>query len=185
METKKDLLKALLNAQKSIDNAKKNNTNPHLKSKYADLNSVREAIIPILNEVGVIVLQPMITFESREYIQTMLIHEESGQTIESNTLILCKAQNDPQAYGSGVSYARRYGLSSLMCIGAEDDDAQQAKNMRTVLKEEDANWLKVKEAVNTGISVNSILEKYRMSKETEKILRTIELGGEEAGNVQN
>lgn len=180
MEKGKSIYTALLSAQKNIDNAKKNNQNPHLKSKYADLNSVREAIIPILNEVGVIVLQPMETQGDKEYIKTVLIHEETGEMVQSYTLIVCKAQNDPQAYGSGVSYARRYGLSSLMCIGAEDDDAQMAKNMRTVLSQNSENWDKVFEAVRNGISVNSILEKYRMSKETLKVLRTIELGGEEA-----
>ena len=141
---------------------------------------MREAIIPILNEVGVIVLQPMETKGEKEYIKTVLIHEETGEMVESFTLIVCKAQNDPQAYGSGISYARRYGLSSLMCIGAEDDDAQMAKNMRLVLKEGDSNWAKVVESVKTDISVNSILGKYRMSNETLKKLRTIELGGEEA-----
>jgi hypothetical protein len=34
--------------------------------------------------------------------------------------------NDPQAQGSGISYARRYGLQSLINIGAEDDDGNKA-----------------------------------------------------------
>ena len=123
----KEIIQALLKAQKEMGNAKKTGTNPHFKSKFADLNSVRDAVLPILNDNGIIVLQPMITVDGKEYINTRLLHE-SGETIESNTLILCKAQNDPQAYGSGITYARRYGLQSLVCIGAEDDDAEKATN---------------------------------------------------------
>lgn len=121
----KEIINALLKAQTEMGNAKKTGSNPHFKSKFADLNSVRDAVIPILNDNGIIVLQPMVTVDGKEYINTRLLHE-SGEMIESNTLILCKAQNDPQAYGSGITYARRYGLQSLVCIGAEDDDSEKA-----------------------------------------------------------
>jgi hypothetical protein len=67
----------------------------------------------------------MVTIDGSEYINTVLMHE-SGESIESHTKIICKSQNDPQAYGSGVTYARRYGLQSFMSIGADDDDGQKA-----------------------------------------------------------
>jgi len=126
----KQIISALLKAQSEMGNAKKSATNPFFKSKYSDLNSVREAVMPVLNENGIIVLQPMVTVEGVEYVKTVLLHE-SGEMIESFTKILCKVQNDPQAYGSGVTYARRYGLQSLVCIGAEDDDAQKAMGTQT------------------------------------------------------
>lgn len=126
----KQIISALLKAQSEMGNAKKSATNPFFKSKYSDLNSVREAVMPVLNENGIIVLQPMVTVDGVEYVKTVLLHE-SGEMIESFTKILCKVQNDPQAYGSGVTYARRYGLQSLVCIGAEDDDAQKAMGNQT------------------------------------------------------
>lgn len=122
----KQIIAALLKAQKEMDNAVKNGTNPHFKSKFADLNSVRDAVIPLLNENGILVLQPMVNINGNEYLKTILFHD-SGETIESHTKIVCKAQNDPQALGSAITYARRYGLQSLVCIGAEDDDAIQAR----------------------------------------------------------
>ena len=45
----------LLKAQKEMQNAKKGANNPFFKSKYADLNSVREACMPLLNENGILV----------------------------------------------------------------------------------------------------------------------------------
>ena len=127
----KEIITALLKAQAEMSNAKKNGLNPHFKSKFADLNSVREAVMPLLNENGIIVLQPMVTIDGSEYVKTVLLHE-SGESIESFTKILCKSQNDPQAYGSGVTYARRYGLQSLLSIGADDDDGNAAATSKQI-----------------------------------------------------
>jgi hypothetical protein len=121
----KQIISALLNAQKSMGNATKDNVNPFFKSKYADLNSVREAVTPLLNANGIVVLQPMCTVDGNEYVKTILMHE-SGESLESYTKIICKSQNDPQTYGSGVTYARRYGLASFLSIGADDDDGNKA-----------------------------------------------------------
>jgi len=125
------IIAALLKAQKEMGNAVKNGKNPHFNSKFADLNSVREAVIPLLNENGILVLQPMVNVEGNEYVKTILFHD-SGETIESYTKIVCKSQNDPQALGSAITYARRYGLQSLVCIGAEDDDATAASKLPPV-----------------------------------------------------
>jgi len=54
----KEIATALVKAQKEMSNPKKDATNPFFKSKYADLNAVREAVIPTLNQFGISVLQP-------------------------------------------------------------------------------------------------------------------------------
>jgi hypothetical protein len=112
---------ALVKAQSEMGNATKESKNPFFKSSYANLNSVREATLPALNRNGIAVLQPV----NGDVVTTILLHE-SGEQLTSNTKIVCAKQNDPQAYGSAVSYARRYGLQSMVCIGAEDDDAETA-----------------------------------------------------------
>lgn len=120
----KNLIKALIEAQSEMGNAIKDSTNPFFKSKYADLNSIREACIPILNKHKVVVLQPTIYLEGKAFVKTILLHE-SGETIEGVTEIVYSKQNDAQAQGSGITYARRYGLQSLVNIGAEDDDGNK------------------------------------------------------------
>jgi hypothetical protein len=117
----KNIATALVKAQSEMSNPKKGNTNPFFKSKYADLNAVREAVIPILNENGIMVLQPLVHVDGKNFVKTVLLHE-SGECLESFTEIVYSKTNDAQAQGSGITYARRYGLQSFVCVGADDDD---------------------------------------------------------------
>jgi len=126
----KEIAKALIEAQKEMGNAIKDSKNPFFKSSYADLNSVREACMPSLNKHGIAVIQPIVNIEGKNFVKTVLLHE-SGEIIESFTEIVYSKPNDAQAQGSGITYARRYGLQSLVCIGAEDDDGNKASEKAT------------------------------------------------------
>lgn len=112
---------ALLKAQKKMGAALKDAKNPFFKSKYADLNAVIDAAIPVLNEEGIAVLQAI----DNLVVETVLMHE-SGEYVASSTPIVCAKQNDPQALGSAISYARRYGLQAMPVLKAEDDDSELA-----------------------------------------------------------
>jgi hypothetical protein len=131
-ETISKIATSLVAAQSSMGNAAKDAKNPFFKSKFADLNAIREAVIPVLNANGISVLQPTVPVDGKQFVKTMLLHA-SGEYICSLTEIVCAKQNDPQAYGSAVSYARRYGLQALVCVGAEDNDGEAAMG-RTVAK---------------------------------------------------
>jgi hypothetical protein len=120
-----NIASALLKAQKEMGNAVKDSKNLFFKSKYADLNSVREAVTPALHNNGITVLQLNTPVNGKEYVETLLLHE-SGEFISSLTEIVCKEANNPQAYGSAISYARRYGLGSMLSVGTEDDDGESA-----------------------------------------------------------
>lgn len=121
----KEIATALVKAQSEMSNPKKGNTNPFFKSKYADLNAVREAVMPILNENGITVLQPLVNIDGKNFVKTVLLHS-SGEYLESFTEIVYSKSNDAQAQGSGITYARRYGLQSFVCVGADDDDGNSA-----------------------------------------------------------
>lgn len=118
----KDLAAALAIAQGQIETAKKDSTNPHFKSKYADLTSVWEACRVALCTNGIAVVQSP---ESREGIQgvvlvTRLIHS-SGQWLEGELHIPVNKQ-DAQAVGTAISYGRRYSLAAMVGVVADDDD---------------------------------------------------------------
>ena len=128
MTTSQTIIKiapALLTAQKKIGSAKKDATNPFFKSSYADLGAVMEACKEALNDNGITVLQPIGRDEYGAYVETLLLHE-SGEYITDRMPVVAKAQNDPQAFGSAVTYSRRYSLQSMVFIPAEDDDGNKA-----------------------------------------------------------
>ena len=56
--------------------------------------------------------------------ETTLLHS-SGEWIASK-LSIGLTKQDPQAIGSAISYARRYSLSAILGVSAEDDDAEAA-----------------------------------------------------------
>lgn len=118
---------ALLKAQANIGAATKGAKNPFFKSKYADLGAVMEACKEHLNDQCITVLQPVGHDEHGQYVETVLLHN-SGQFISDRMTITCAKENDPQAQGSAITYARRYALQSMLFIPAEDDDAEGAMN---------------------------------------------------------
>lgn len=127
----KNIAKALVKAQSEMSNAVKGSKNPFFKNTYADLNAIREAVTPHLNNNGICVLQPIVQVEGKNYVRTMLLHE-SGESITSDTEIIASQMNNAQSHGSGITYARRYGLQSLICIGSDDDDGTSASNTNQV-----------------------------------------------------
>lgn len=128
----KELLTALLNVQMEVSSVTKNANNPYFKSKYADYINIQEAVFPILHKHGILVMQPTLVRDGRNYVNTRLYHVATGQMLEADTEIIFKA-GDAQAQGSGITYARRYGLMAILSLGADDDDANRATG-RTIDK---------------------------------------------------
>lgn len=119
------IIPALIRAKFNMGAALKDSSNPFFKSKYADLNAVKAACEPALATEKIAVFQPTVQKDGKNYVQTLLLHE-SGEWFLADTEIVCSKANDPQALGSAITYARRYGLQSLVGLGAEDDDGESA-----------------------------------------------------------
>jgi hypothetical protein len=159
----KNIATALLKAQSEMSNPKKGATNPFFKSKYADLNAIREAVIPTLNANGISVLQPIVHVDGKNFVKTILLHE-TGEMLESLTEIVYNKINDAQAQGSGISYARRYSLQSFVCVGADDDDGQKA-----VEPKPNATTEILKKAKDGGFSLEQVKTKYNITQQQETI----------------
>lgn len=115
---------ALAAAQLEMGKAIKGSTNPHFRSKYADLGAVMDACLPALNKNGIAVVQPFEANDFGQFIVTRFIHE-SGETLDCPVPLIV-GKNDMQGLGSAMTYARRYGLMSLAGIAPEDDDGNAA-----------------------------------------------------------
>ncbi len=125
-DTISSLAAALHKAQSQVEFAKKDAVNPHFNSRYADLWRIWQAAKPVLVDNGLSILQ---TFEKSDgetvTVVTTLLHV-SGEWV-SSALTLKPTKPDPQGIGSAITYGRRYGLSSILGIVAdEDDDGNQA-----------------------------------------------------------
>jgi hypothetical protein len=96
----------------------KGENNPFYKSKYAELSGIVNTIFPILEKLNLMVIQPIVG----NNVVTKVIDIESGETEESTYPIITKDATDPQKFGAGVTYARRYAITAILGIVTEDDD---------------------------------------------------------------
>ena len=124
-ETRAELAKAMVAAQQSLGLVAKSSTNPHFKSRYADLATVLDAILPALNGAGISLMQaPGGDAHGNVTLTTTLLHE-SGEWMES-TLTMRPTKADPQGVGSAITYARRYAALAVAGAAPEDDDGNSA-----------------------------------------------------------
>ena len=114
------LAAALSKAQSAMGAAKKDSTNPHFKSRYADLASIWEACREPLTKNGLAVVQLPGKDEAGYYVETVLTHA-SGEFI-SEKLRIVPTKDDPQGLGSCITYARKYALAAIAGIAPDDSD---------------------------------------------------------------
>lgn len=124
-ETIKEISKAFVSAQSEMGSASKSATNPHFKSKYATLEEVIDAVRKPLNNNGLYFVQAIGREDGALVVVTKIIHT-SGEWLSASVPVVTSRPNDPQAMGSGITYAKRYGLQSLCGIPSEDDDGNLA-----------------------------------------------------------
>ncbi len=116
---------ALVKAQSTMGVAIKDATNPHFKSKYADLASIINAARDPLADNGLAVVQRSHPNDRGVQLQTTIVHE-SGEWISDAGLFLPAAKVDPQGFGSAMTYARRYSYAAMLGIVQDDDDGARA-----------------------------------------------------------
>lgn len=134
-----ELMGALAKAQSKIENALKSKKNPFYKSSYADLASVWDVCKEPLSSNGLAVVQTVEGNQDDMFLVTILGHSSSQWIKSKIPLILTK--KDPQALGSCITYARRYALSAMVGVCADEDDdgeSAMARNQTNQQKKEKA-----------------------------------------------
>jgi hypothetical protein len=121
----KNIATALVKAQKAFGPALKSSTNPHFKSRYADLAACVEAVIDSLNNNGIALIQQNQPSPDGVIIETIFLHE-SGESLNCGQLFVPANKHDAQGFGSALTYARRYSLMAACGIAPEDDDGNTA-----------------------------------------------------------
>ena len=118
-------MKKLLEVQKKIGAISKDSTNPFFKSQYFDINKLIEVLKPVLNEAGLVVMQPLDQIEGKAALRTLVVDATDGKTLLDYSTVL-PVNPDPQKMGAIITYFRRYALQSLFLLQAQDDDAESA-----------------------------------------------------------
>lgn len=91
--------------------------------KYASMSHIWNQVKPLLKKEGLTVIQTPtsgISGQFGDFLQTTIYHS-SGEFI-SDTMRLVITRDDPQGFGSAITYARRYALTSMLGIVTDDDN---------------------------------------------------------------
>lgn len=154
IQAKNNIYFKLWKAKQEIGKVVKGNDNPFFKSRYADLNTILEAVEPSLFKHGLIVLQPCIG----NLVETQIIDCESGDMVTSS-LVLPEI-TDPQKRIAAVTYFRRATLQSLLSLQAIDDDGNTAteavKTQKPIITDE-----RLKGAITSIMSGNYSVEQLK------------------------
>jgi hypothetical protein len=170
-ESIKNIAGALVKFQSSVSKVAKESNNPFFKSKYASLANILDTIQKPLSESGLAISQ----FPDENALTTIIIHADSGEWMKSSYVMPVAKQNDPQAMGSAITYARRYALGSILNLNIDDDDGGEKAMGRQIPKKDELtpkhpSWAKAVEHLKTGGLMTDITSKFEVSPVNMKLL---------------
>lgn len=122
------LFAALALAQAEVENATKASTNPHFKSKYADLAEVLNTVRPVYSKHGIAIVQSTGFDGGMVSVTTALVHKEGGYI--TSVASCTPAKTDGQGIGASTTYLRRYSLAAATGVAQEDLDGNDSAHNR-------------------------------------------------------
>lgn len=152
----KQIAPAFIKAKREFGPALKVKTNPAFKSKYADLGACLDAVEDALLNNGIALMQETSEDETGVTVETVFLHE-SGEQIRCGKLHVPASKQDPQGYGSALSYARRYSLMTACGIAQEDDDGQAAAKKPEPAKPAVCTTAQIKQMIDLAEDVKADL----------------------------
>ena len=174
----KEFKQKIFKLQNEVGKISKDKTNPFFKSQYTDINSLLEQLHPYLEKYELMLTQPI----KDGTVYTVINDINSDEEISSG--ISLPELSDPQKIGSCITYYRRYTLTSLLALQADDDDGNKASNSvnsnsdtstsddnKEWLNEDGENFNKAKEAIDSGnFTIADVRKKYKISKKVAELL---------------
>ena len=145
---------------------------------YADLPTIFEKINPLLKKHGLGFMQNLQSEEGINYLETIIFHVESGESINNMVMIpevTLKGMNDYQSFGAGCSYFRRYALSSALGLVTDVDNDASGEQVKKVTKKTTltaTQFNKAVQAIAEGTyTKEELIEKFQLTSDQ---LKTIE-----------
>jgi hypothetical protein len=147
---------------------------------YADLPAIFDKINPLLSKHGLGFTQLLNSKDGANYLDTLIYHVESGETMESRIEIpsvTLKGMNDYQGFGSGVTYYRRYALSAALGLVTDKDtdgSGEQVKSEKKLPAIDAKRFQEAVKAIGTGNFSRANLEKhFSLTAEQTEILNAL------------
>ena len=171
---------AVVKARQAMKGPKKDSTNPHFKSKYADLSECIDAADAAGSPHGLVTLQEPSSDSAGVSVSTIIVHE-SGQWVQFDPLFIPASKSDAQGFGSAVSYARRYSIKAAWNMADDDDDGNAAvkagppkKAVASLVPDGYDEWLDdLRAYAESGVTKDKFRETYAKSTpERRKYLET-------------
>ena len=166
-----NIYEKIFEAKKEFTAISKDQKNPHFKSAYYDINDLLRMVEPILHDKGLMVMQPI----KEGKISTIIIDVKSGETVDASYQL--DHNPNPQKVGSEITYYRRYLLSSLLSLQADDDDGNKAsekkpQDTKPWMNKDSENWDALIKLIEDGKvkSLNPVYNKYKISSENAHVL---------------
>ena len=147
----KTLETQLLEFQKKISVIKKDSKNPHFKNTYASLTQILSEVKPVLNELGILITQPIKDGKCGT--------ELSYNGVKDYSFVDLPTNQTPQQLGSAITYFRRYTLASLLALEIDDDDAQMSS--KPTVTEVKPNLLEIEENAKAKLIVCKTLDELK------------------------
>jgi hypothetical protein len=159
----KNIAAAFVKAQRAFGPALKTSTNPHFKSKYADLANCVEAVVDALNANGIGLMQRTYECKDGVMVETVFVHE-SGEVMECGMLHVPASKHDAMGFGSALTYARRYSLLAATGLAPEDDDGVAASRRTEIKSTVNENQiLDLMAAMDEVTTVKELQEAYKQA----------------------
>ena len=129
-----ELAAALAKAQSVMPKAKMSGINSRFADKatgktgaYATFDDIRDAVKEPLTFYGISYTQHPYSINGEVGVETMLIHD-SGQWMRSRFGVPA-SKHDPQAYGSLLTYVRKFALAAAAGVSTQEDtDADEVSH---------------------------------------------------------
>ena len=168
----KNVLKAVADFQQEVPTIHKGTQG--YGYSYATLPQIFEVINPILKKHGLGFTQLI----NGDELKTIVFHVETGECLESLTkipTIQLKGMNDFQSFGAGISYFRRYSLSSILGLitdkdtdGVQKESKDEPKPLPAIT---DERFAKALEKINEGkYTVEALMKSFTLTQEQKEQL---------------
>lgn len=139
--------------------------NPYFKSKYLDYPSLIATVKPVLHKHGFVWFTVPGFISGEPTLKYILMYKTGEIAVEGSMLLSAKGVT-PQDQGGAITYARRYSLTAVLDIAADEDDdgnkATDAVKGVTKAKEDVAKPI----TDQTKGNVYMLLKKLEMDLET-------------------